>query len=1077
MKPSKLWLSLVLLFILYLAACASNGGVGKPAIESQTPDLTTESGLPAVSGLLGGNHAASIAGPADYNLQLDQIWAQQQASYGSGELLLAPGAAPAWTIYQVSGFDGDMFPLSAHVDISDGPDDYYVSFADFDSGRWSVAGPYSGSADVDIVLGSEPNHPHRFISPTGSCFLALISSGPGQLGISRVLLEVFGGSKAPKAPGGLLYSDGGDNITLYWQGSPSEDAPDFANYILERAPFNGSDYVELMRERPAGNSFVDNTVVQGHIYRYRVCAIDSNDNRSTYAYNLAASANAVNGSVVPKLTIPTGPLYGPVDVEFDLSGSYVNGGGVIDTYELYVAGAGTFSSPTSSYTLTLQPGCYRVIGKANSGMKTGSTVRYLRVLPRWSTDTVLVNELSGNLNRLDYARSARLPDGRLVHCGFDPTIGAGCAWVESPAGLQLYINEIGADAAQGSCEPVLIDGTLHFGIVAKGKLYIMSFDGSGLATFLLPLTVDSPYCCLLESADGLLAAIYQVDNGGNKDLQFMQYSGSLSTFNVVLNINGGLKHIDAVYNPTVGGYDICYGDALSLIWEQWEPTAGHIAGGGLYNFQVRSLDLEHNPVSGRTDMLASLDVAPKEAWYMPQDETGFWTLPELVDNGLQCSTGGDLLETGNGPYVFNQVFDGVDDRLRLYARDAGVWSALHDEIPVFNLDDKSSLLSAGGSDFVAGLPLKGGGYAVRSFPQSGSPDELYNIAGDQDGYAGELHATSGADGLHAIWLNRSYGDLEHSFSSDGDNWMDMNASLGQVTDLDLASTLGGEVYLSLVDVNSTELHYWDGLNWVKQLGYPGVAGYRPGLMAQPTNELMYWYVHLQPANSMRFVSGNQSNPFNFIALIPSQPSWLISVLDGGFDFAGVKPRLWALSGASLSLAKLDYREYNYPTTYPLNLSQISNSDRFVWGRTMDSCLYESVAGAKQSVWLTNADGQLGSMLVRTQEQGSQMELRPYPADNVAEQIVNGGSRLRTVDMAMGRGNTALVVEAGRLGSQPRLIWSNFGEFSQLPLPDQLNPERGAHISSPALVVDSQGVWHIIYLDLYANQMRSISTVH
>jgi hypothetical protein len=1063
---------LFVLMLLLASACSSGSDLPQVTGRLVAPDNL---GLPTPAELQDGPRAVNVADAGDYNLQLDQIWRGRHATADGGNLQLDASLDNAWVIYQISGFDGDMFPLSAHVELSGGTSTYSVGFADYDNQRWRFAGPYTGSADIDVPFGDGLNHPYRLVSDFGNCFMVLVADGPDTLNVSGIQLEVFGGSLAPAAPYRLTVADAGDSIDLSWEGSTQADLPDFAGYLLERAPFNGSSYTEVYRGRPLLNTYRDEGVVPLSVYRYRICSVDSNDNRSEYAYNLSASAGQGLSEIVAVLDMPVGPLFGPVQVNFDLSDSYVTNGGSIDSYALYIGGYDVLSGLSSSYTLTLQPGCYRVSGSVVSGVKTSTTVRYLRVLPRWQEDSTLVADLTGNMSRMLYARSARLPDGRLVHCGYDEAVNSINIWVEEAGSLKLYPLWAGPAPIIASCDPVLIDGVLHFGMSSAGNLQIVSCDGFQATRFSDTLSVLDDEFCLVSNATGQLGAFFEVDNAGSHDIVYVEMFNPYAQSPVVLNVAGGVRGLDAVYNPTVGGFDICYGDNLSMIWEQWSSSSGHLAGGTLQNFKVNNLDLELDPATQRSAMLATLDVAPFQAWYLYQQETGFWSLPEYPDLNTEATSSGKLLCTPGGPFIINQVQVGADDYFRLYGRSNDMWEMLSEQLTMDSAESRISLLEDG-SEPLACLPLKSGNYAVRKFVPGSSPVDLYDIAGEQDGYRGELHAAAGADGLHAVWLNRSYGELEHFSSTNGATWTDKTPVISNATDLDLASTSTGEVYLSLVDVNSTELYYWDAPTFISQQAYPGLAGYRPSLMSQPTNEKMFWYVHLQPANALRFVEGNQTVPFSFVAVNPAEPTWLGTLIDGGFSFPGVKPRWWCLSGSSITQADLAFHDYNHDTPEPQLQHQNQNQAREVWGRTMDSCLFDTEKGPRQSVWLVNSSGLADSVLLKPNLLTNAFEAEIIPVENSLETLLTQQLRLRTVNMAQADGATAVVMEAGLFGNDSKLLWSNFGDFRHLPLPKQINPRHGALISSPELLIDMNGRWHIIYLDLYTNEMRCISTV-
>ncbi|MEZ5338226.1 MAG: fibronectin type III domain-containing protein [bacterium] len=1070
----KLAAAAMLLFAL--SACGANGaGSARPA-ELQLASVPTDQ-LPGTQ-LDGveGPRAVSVQGNGTYELQLDRILQGSLAGMDGDELLLSPAGGASWALYRISGFDGDMFPLCAEVEVSQGSQPYRLAFPDYDSGRWSFSPELSGTATADIPGPAGLQHPLRSVSEFGNSYLLLLTEGSAELRIAGITLEVFGGSDAPLPPSDLRDSDGQTEIILSWFPSADEDVPDFAGYLLERAPFNSGNYTELLRGQSPLNTYVDGDVTPLVSYRYRLRSLDSSGNLSSAIYQFDAMCGQGTAEVVAILDMPAGDYTGPAEVQFDLSGSYVTDGSQIDNYELLIEGLPPISGPSSSYTLMLQPGCYSVVAVAHSGVLSDFAIGYVRVLPQWQDQSVLVDEMQGNFGSMLLARSARLPDGSLVHVGYDAGLHVINVWRETAEGMRFHSYFSGDDEIIASCEPLLDGKVLHFGFSTAGAVQIISVDSSGPQRLLQPLGLEDGIFCLALDGDGHPCLFRQIDNGGNFDLIYSRFDQAAQSQTVLSAVPGGISAVDAVWNPSISAFDICYGDNVALLYEQWEPLAGHIAGGGLYNFKVLQVDLEADPVSQRSTMLVLLDVAPFDSWYMYQEEAGNWSLPEKPAPGLKCSRTADLLVDGGEIHVLVQLNDGIDDLFRYYSRDSGNWP-LHSETLVVNsAESQMSLLPLDGNSLLGCIPVKTGTHELLQFPLSGIPGTLEEIGHTSDGLRGELHATAGSDGLHVVWLNEAYDELEHFRSSDGQSWSDTVPGIGKVTDLDLASTSGGEVYVSFVDVNSTKLQYWDGGSWMAQLAYPGIAGFRPSLMSQPTNELMFWYVHLQPANALRFVEGNQSTPWSYVFQNPAQPTWQGTLMDGGFSFQGVKPRWFSLIGPSLVNSELFFHDYNIMDPEPLGIHQNGTGQIKVYGRTMDCCLYQSTAGLKQCLWLTGAAGLMDSVRMTPEPPSTELEPVVVPVRDPIEALVETGIRNRSVNMSQAHGSTALALESGMLGYDTKLFWSDFGRFTQLPLPAQLDDTRGAWIMSPEIVVGMDGRWHVLYLDIPSGQMRCISTV-
>ncbi len=99
--------------------------------------------------------------------------------------------------------------------------------------------------------------------------------------------------EAPSAPANLVATAQTVSVKLGWSASPETDV---AGYSIFRAESAGGEYNTIARNVPH-TSFVDNTVLSGVEYFYKVKAVDDSLNRSEYSNEVSATASGTNDMV------------------------------------------------------------------------------------------------------------------------------------------------------------------------------------------------------------------------------------------------------------------------------------------------------------------------------------------------------------------------------------------------------------------------------------------------------------------------------------------------------------------------------------------------------------------------------------------------------------------------------------------------------------------------------------------------------------------------------------------------------------------------------------------------------------
>src|SRR5690606_13599384 len=117
------------------------------------------------------------------------------------------------------------------------------------------------------------------------------------------------------------------------------------------------DFVTVSTENTFADVFDDPGPGLGEPYMYRVRCWDTAGNNAVSMAVIATRVVGDQAAPVCVVDMPRGPLYGPVEVSFDLTGSYDNDGDAItDYYFDFGSGLGVISQSDPVLTTTLQPG-------------------------------------------------------------------------------------------------------------------------------------------------------------------------------------------------------------------------------------------------------------------------------------------------------------------------------------------------------------------------------------------------------------------------------------------------------------------------------------------------------------------------------------------------------------------------------------------------------------------------------------------------------------------------------------------------------------------------------------------------
>jgi hypothetical protein len=400
-----------------------------------------------------------------------------------------------------------------------------------------------------------------------------------------------------------------------------------------------------------------------------------------------------------------------------------------------------------------------------------------------------------------------------------------------------------------------------------------------------------------------------------------------------------------------------------------------------------------------------------------------------------------------------------------------VWTVRNTVTPQFQTGSATPLLvrEATGNALVTGRDMNGTTYGAL-MRADGSTQDTWTLLGG-NGRGRELHGTAGADGLHVIYRDANPANVVHLSSATGGPWVFEGMPFPAAsTDLDLGSTRNGEVYASFVNVNSAELHYWNGAAWAVQQAYPAQAGYRPDIMDQPLGDELNWAVYIPVVDTIRYVKGSQTVPFAFTAVVGPEmsPVWDLNVSGGIFE--GVNALAGGVAAINGRTGSYNWDGGAWELFFPSSTGFTGYAG--TWGRTMANSVQLSPGylGFSAPTWFAhNLVGEtlriertlIGEVITSFPQTLSDRESDPH----------------RTVSAGFAWGGAASIgLICDFYGREPILEWGDFGLWENLKLPAGLDDASGAFMSCPQLIVGMDGRWHIVYHDLASDEIRCWSTL-
>ncbi|MCC7476950.1 hypothetical protein IT575_00710 [bacterium] len=621
-RPLRLLFSFIAagIITLLLSAC----GAAAPTQDSaDTPgnDSAAGPGLPGLDTLPAPQlRLASAPGQGYMALDPQELIRGYQLDGLSGggiEFLPAPGYS-CFALYGVYGFDGDALPVSVRIGLgaASAGQRIYLAYSDFQNRRWRlspqqlVSGP-GGSTEIMLSYTADSGGADAFISPPGDsasdgCFYFALLMPPqaaGSLELLSLELGSYGGEWGPR-PGLDVHDSGNDPATVFWLPSPDYDKPDFAGYMVERAPFWFGDF-EPANSIPVRDEFFTDSA-SSTPQRYRVYCVDNAGNRSPYFPELGSGAMlATSTELFARLSLPRGPLYGGQKVHFDLSASFATGAEAIENYQVFLEGSGAaYSSSDPHINIDLQPGVYRVRARVtNATQVSASVMRKLVVYPVWEKNPTLISELTGPLPRLQDLSGGRLPaDGQVYFVGYDPSISSIVAYRRDASGDFSYFDSAPVYSKVDYISDPVSDGdVLLFGLLldpASANAVMLSPEGMRLIT---PYDVlPSPAVPVTDAQDRIW--MLNVNQTGPAEWSFSLLPVTAFVSSVALFTHGkAIEGMDACFNPALARLEILFQDMDGLHFAAVDPVSGTTLAGPVLISAAEwdTGEIEYDPSSGR----------------------------------------------------------------------------------------------------------------------------------------------------------------------------------------------------------------------------------------------------------------------------------------------------------------------------------------------------------------------------------------------------------------------------------------------------------------------------------------------
>lgn len=1083
---NRILISAGVLLVLMLVGCGGSHADTRQTLEpggaiTNSPDLLHLPPLGGLDELSQAQREISILGPGWFAFFPEDYTAGSNSAVDSaGSTTFSSGAGSAWAMYRIGGFKSDFSPTSLHTHIDPGMSQpYYLLVADFELGRWRSVGPFTGDVNIDLPgTDNGESHPFDFISPAGRFYCSVLMDGnaAGNMKLELLELGIHGGVGAPRPPRAIQVStyflpasfDGGSVPS--WKMSPDYDQPDFAGYIVERHNILELNYTEVGRAGPLETQIDIPGVRQTS--GYRVAAYDVSGNRSSWAYTNDDSSVIVLGDdiVQVRLNMPRGPLYGPVDVTFDMSESYSPDGAALSVYKLI------FDNPALNYagadpvvTRTLQPGCYFILAEVSDGGglggTTGQTYRKLIVYPRWESTDIVVKDTDTSIPLDRYLVMNGGIDsatGEETIISFDATLPGIAIRQGFPGNYSLNpLPQPNSVPAQFT-DPAYFSGNVYFGVNSFSDPSALAIVQANAASY-FEVSLTDTWAQPVATDSGL----YLI-SGNSASMRIIDMLNPGPPVFLIPPPLSNFRYLDAAWNPLSGLIEVVWADDAGSNWLAYDPINGVLADSATgLSVSELGVDIEIDPVTGDSCIITRSGAL---TIYL-RHTAGIWSAPLEVDNTISNYWPADLKYLDGQPYT---IFAGGTGEVQIYRLDeAGALS-------VNNADYTSDGFyygyfvphPAGDSFIVHDRVLNANVFTTRMFPDDTELPLDGDLAFNPWGFW--LDSAESSDGLYLQMTDLGQTRLLDLHSPDSTSWSEISSVPG-VSYADLSSTRSGEVYRTILNGGGYDFSWWNGSAWDNRFVIPGAQIYEALSSSNAGDSTTSWLVHDSIANNLVRASGSSAGftttatPFPVTTRIFKGVN---SVASSGFFTASFC--LYDRTGVSQSFGLVSPYTGEVEDIMGFGDSLGSGEDQTAFdspltrSRTMEIMPYRGPLELQNFRGLAcyAVNGLQGSALRYTffPDGGlsSPPQLSELPLSNHDKM---SRDQRRTVSAAQASGLTAVSLLSNIHGKDSYMEWSHFGDWEELPLPDGISG-----CSNGELFVDAAGRWYLFWRDINSGQV-------
>jgi len=1079
---------------LLLAACSRDAWspAGKLDHRPGGPNATGEqgagvAGLPALGKLPSPPRASSLSGPGFF--PLDPLAPLSSAGTSvDGSVLVVDGDAtgsgtPAFAVYGLSGFGPGVGMTSARLTMDGVVGEYYVAFADYVLGHWQLSGPYTDSVTAEIFGGGTPN-PADYLSPGGFAYFAVICGSGNRARLKGAELGLQGDSNGPAPVTFARYTGMASPYAFIWTRSASYADPDFAGYMVERAPLLTGDFTSLTPTPTKDHYFLDDTITPGSKYRIRVAAVDLSGNKS--AWYEVSGPNDEPADPVCILKAPAGPIDAPQLVTFDLSDSFDPLGQAIIEYHVGLgSGVGEIISPDPLITVNIQPGCY-IAGASilTADTRYGDDSQPLKAYPTWQSDPVVVRDTAtGDGPAWSQMRMYRDPaSGRLSLCALDNRYPGVSLWRENGSGGfdWAVLPDIGGLYGwQDQLEPVVLDSLPQFLLTAS------SYRGDLLGAAELTGPDSAHYAYL--SAPQSREAMFGVFTGGDGQPWAVKRGRS-----------GGDYYNDFVAAPLsdlASETLICDGwqlDHYAHITQDPQTGIVHILGGSTdMTPDPHPFYAQFDPALNQTPVLedmqgstylndADIEVVPAtgdvwSAWYdgtyvKTRTRTGgIWQAPVYVDNADANQSCFDLEIGASAPCILISV-----GRPRLYSWSGAAWVQRNQASYTADVAREASLAVVPDTDeFIGATIASTGELFIGALHPDGTDEQLHKLV-PTSGAGPHLSAAADDAGVHVIARSNPNSTTYHYYSDDGCTSFTKLGDLTACNWLDLTATTAGQVHLSASDFSDCSLRRWNGSSFVSVANKPlNVFPAYPMLSQAPEDKVRWAMVSGTPTLHFEITYGNPVDGYSQTSMGAMSTFPLAGVLSPQVLF----PRIFCIDNYDDAAGQYNFADLitipggaETDMFTPLQTPFVGlpeNNARCCSFMAASYCLNGPGYQTGQIYW--SAFGEDGRPVRASVQADGSYTLAPLPG--VWDSDPLGGMPLRSMQAAQANGTTAVCVAAGLFGDPLVMEWSDYGDWEELPVPASM-----AGMSKYELCVDRSGNWHLFAHDWKNDRVVCLNTV-